>query len=89
MLSHIRETVDTLPDLAGVDWEHLDLQALHSAVSGILRTRSAVGGASDVVLHAMAGANFATGRRSRGLSVTEIAALPMFPHHSAPPASEK
>ena len=85
MLSHIRESVDALPELAQVEWEHLDLQALQSALSGVIRTRSALGsdGASGVVtqqqlvaLTAMAGAASAMCRGSSGLSDAQIAALP-------------
>ena len=91
MLAHIRDAAARLPDLAQVEWAHLDTQALHTAVSAIIRMHSALGRNVDpqalsadeallqrqlVALHA-AGSASAPKSKAAGLSAAEIDALPV------------
>ena len=43
MIAHIRDCAARLPDLAQIEWSDLDTQALHTAVSAIIRMHSALG----------------------------------------------
>ena len=94
MLSHIRETVDRLPDLELVDWALLDTQSLHSAAAGIMRMRAALdrnglrtpveasGPAQELLqrqLAALQQSASAPRRRLGGLTDHEIDAIPIVP----------